>query len=192
VKDHQNRTVLTALRDRVGPLRYEPIVNSATDPVRTVAACPGARQFAGVARIAHWNGVDHDVRLSSHQIPARTRSDPSRSFRRAGLASMARHARAAPGELVYHVLNRAVALLADWVRGVGAPLTARELGLIRICVARGRPYGGWQWQAATIGWLHLRHTVRSEGRPPRPRNQNQLRSCPRPISEKPAPGGTRK
>jgi putative transposase len=61
----------------------------------------------------------------------------------------------------------------DWIQRVNAPLSARELGRLRVSIERGRPFGDDRWIKRTAGELSLEHTMRSEGRPPKqspPRN----------------------
>ena len=53
----------------------------------------------------------------------------------------------------------------NWTARVNAPLTAKELGRIRLSIARGRPYGGDDWVRRTVKEFGLEHTVRPEGRP---------------------------
>jgi putative transposase len=53
----------------------------------------------------------------------------------------------------------------NWTARVNAPLTAKELGRIRLSMQRGRPYGGDEWVRRTVKQLGLEHTVRPEGRP---------------------------
>jgi putative transposase len=54
-----------------------------------------------------------------------------------------------------------------WTARVNAPLSARELGRLRVSVERGRPYGDDPWTERTVSELKLEHTVRPEGRPPK-------------------------
>ena len=56
---------------------------------------------------------------------------------------------------------------ADWTRRVNAPLSAKELGRLRLSLERGRPYGADDWVKRTASELRLEHTVRPEGRPPK-------------------------
>jgi putative transposase len=55
----------------------------------------------------------------------------------------------------------------DWVARVNAPLSARELGRLRVSIERGRPFGGDEWIKRTARVLGLEHTVRPKGRPPK-------------------------
>jgi putative transposase len=54
---------------------------------------------------------------------------------------------------------------ANWTARVNAPLTAKELGRLRVSIERGQPYGGDGWVRQTVKQLGLEHTVRPEGRP---------------------------
>ncbi len=58
----------------------------------------------------------------------------------------------------------------DWTDRVNAPLSAKELGRVRVSIARGRPFGEDEWVKRTASELRLEHTIRPEGRPPKPRN----------------------
>ena len=60
--------------------------------------------------------------------------------------------------------------LVDWTDRVHAPLSAKELARLRVSVERGRPFGEDEWVKRTASELRLGHTVRPEGRPPKPRN----------------------
>src|SRR5579875_796141 len=51
----------------------------------------------------------------------------------------------------------------DWTERVHAPLSARELGRVRVSLERGRPYGDDEWTARMAGVLGLEHTVRPKG-----------------------------
>jgi hypothetical protein len=53
---------------------------------------------------------------------------------------------------------------------VNAPLSAKELGRLRLSIERSRPFGEKEWVQRTARQLRLEHTVRPEGRPPKPRN----------------------
>jgi putative transposase len=60
----------------------------------------------------------------------------------------------------------------DWTsRQVNAALSARELGRLRASVARGQPFGESEWVKRTARVHRLEHTVRPEGRPPKPKNE---------------------
>jgi len=67
----------------------------------------------------------------------------------------------------------------DWIDRVNAPLSAKELALLRLSVERGRHFGVEECVKRTASELGLGHTVRPEGRPPKPRNW--LRPCFRPL-----------
>lgn len=56
---------------------------------------------------------------------------------------------------------------ADWLRRVNRPLTDKEVEKMQASLARGRPFGDDAWTARTLRRLHLEHTVRPEGRPPK-------------------------
>jgi len=52
-----------------------------------------------------------------------------------------------------------------WLRRVNQAETAAELDALRLCVARGRPYGGAEWAERTARRLGLENPFRSRGRP---------------------------
>jgi putative transposase len=54
---------------------------------------------------------------------------------------------------------------ADWLAWVDRPLTADEQEAIHRSIARGSPFGGSDWVAATAGRLGLSHTLQPLGRP---------------------------
>ena len=54
---------------------------------------------------------------------------------------------------------------SDWVELVNQPLTQEELDALRLCVNRGRPYGGPTWTKRTAAELGLGATLRQRGRP---------------------------
>jgi len=58
----------------------------------------------------------------------------------------------------------------DWTDRVNATLSAKELARLRVSVERGRPFGEEEWVKRKVSELSLGHTVRPEGRPPKPRN----------------------
>ena len=58
----------------------------------------------------------------------------------------------------------------DWTDRVNAPLCAKEFGRVRVSIERGRPFGEDEWVKRTASELRLEHTIRPEGRPPKPRN----------------------
>ena len=76
----------------------------------------------------------------------------------------------------------------DWIDRVNAPLSAKELALLRVSVERGRHFGVEECVKRTASELGLGHTVRPEGRPPKPRNR--LRPCFRPATAGPSPHST--
>jgi putative transposase len=53
----------------------------------------------------------------------------------------------------------------DWIETVNEPQTAAELDAIRICIARGRPFGSESWQKKTAERLGLSSALRAIGRP---------------------------
>jgi putative transposase len=59
----------------------------------------------------------------------------------------------------------------DWTRRAHAALSARELGRLRVGVARGQPFGENEWVKRMARAHRLEHTVRPEGRPPKPKNE---------------------
>lgn len=52
-----------------------------------------------------------------------------------------------------------------WVGTVNAALSEAELQAVRVCVNRGRPYGGDRWVKRMTGELGLESTFRDGGRP---------------------------
>ena len=58
----------------------------------------------------------------------------------------------------------------DWTDRVNASLSAKEFGRVRVSIERGRPFGEDEWVKRTASKLRLEHTIRPEGRPPKPRN----------------------
>jgi len=52
-----------------------------------------------------------------------------------------------------------------WVEHVNEPLTDAELGAMRRCVNRGKPYGPDEWVERVAKELGLENTLRSRGRP---------------------------
>jgi len=53
----------------------------------------------------------------------------------------------------------------DWRDWVNRPQTQRELENLRVCIGRGRPFGGSAWQDRQAERFGLRATLRSRGRP---------------------------
>ena len=53
---------------------------------------------------------------------------------------------------------------SDWIAWVNRAQTSKELDAIRLCVKRGRPYGGQRWQEQTAKRLGLGSTLRPRGR----------------------------
>jgi putative transposase len=60
----------------------------------------------------------------------------------------------------------------DWLAWVNAPQTAAEEAAVRRCGRRGRPYGSAAWVSATVARLGLGVTLRSPGRPRKPRAEH--------------------
>jgi putative transposase len=54
---------------------------------------------------------------------------------------------------------------ARWVSRVNAAQTDEELEQLRLCVSRGRPFGGPVWTKRTINRLGLESSIRPRGRP---------------------------
>jgi putative transposase len=61
----------------------------------------------------------------------------------------------------------------DWLRRVNRAETGAELDALRLCVARGRPYGGPVWAQRTALRLGLENTFRSRGRPRKAKGNEQ-------------------
>ena len=55
-----------------------------------------------------------------------------------------------------------------WLGFVNGPLNRDELGAIRLCIRRGRPYGLSGWVSDVASRLGLDSTIRPRGRPRRP------------------------
>jgi putative transposase len=55
----------------------------------------------------------------------------------------------------------------DWLEIVNQPQTNRELEALRLCLARGRPYGSPMWTKRTARRLGLESSLRPRGRPPK-------------------------
>ena len=64
--------------------------------------------------------------------------------------------------------------LVDWTDRVNAPLSAKEFGRVRVSIERGRPFGEDEWVKRTASELRLEHTIRPEGRPPKPRSRVEV------------------
>ena len=62
----------------------------------------------------------------------------------------------------------------DWTDCVNAPLSAKEFGRVRVSIERGRPFGEDEWVKRTASELRLEHTIRPEGRPPKPRSRVEV------------------
>lgn len=60
---------------------------------------------------------------------------------------------------------------AGWIAHVNEPLTRGELLKMETSLKRSQPFGDDAWVARTAGRLHLEHTIRPEGRPPKRREK---------------------
>ena len=60
---------------------------------------------------------------------------------------------------------------ANWIELVNAPQTEAELAALRRSLVRGRPFGSDAWEAETAARLALAYTLRSRGRPRKPRDE---------------------
>jgi putative transposase len=58
---------------------------------------------------------------------------------------------------------------AGWLQAVNRPQDGKELDRVRDCVRRGRPYGDEGWTNRTAAKLGLESTLRSVGRPRKPK-----------------------
>ena len=54
-----------------------------------------------------------------------------------------------------------------WLKIVNQPQTEKELEALRVCVARGRPYGSPMWTQRKARQLGLESSLRPRGRPPK-------------------------
>jgi putative transposase len=61
-----------------------------------------------------------------------------------------------------------IARPADWLARVNRTLSKKEMDAIQVCVLRGRPLGGDDWQKETAKRLGLESTFRPRGRPRKP------------------------
>jgi putative transposase len=61
----------------------------------------------------------------------------------------------------------------NWLQLVNEPITQREVDRLKLSLSRCRPYGDDAWLARTASRLHLRHTLRPEGRPPKTKPPKQ-------------------
>jgi putative transposase len=57
----------------------------------------------------------------------------------------------------------------DWIDVVNRAISSRELDRLKLSMQRSRPYGSDAWTHRTVARLGLRHTLRSEGRPRKPK-----------------------
>jgi putative transposase len=58
-----------------------------------------------------------------------------------------------------------VSLGRSWLEHVNQPETEAELAALRLCVARGQPFGGEAWRGKVTRQMGLEHTFRAQGRP---------------------------
>jgi len=58
---------------------------------------------------------------------------------------------------------------AHWIENVNTPRTEAELNALRRCVNRGSPFGSESWSDRTVRRLGLETTLRSRGRPKKPK-----------------------
>ena len=61
-----------------------------------------------------------------------------------------------------------IARIPNWIERVNQPLSEKELADIRVCVQRGRPFGGEAWVREVAERAGLGYTLRSRGRPRNP------------------------
>ena len=97
-----------------------------------------------------------------------------RSERRTGVGADCGRGRNGDRELKAILSPWPVERPADWTKRVNEPLSAKELGRLRLSLERGRPYGSDDWVKRTASELRLEHTVRPEGRPPKLKNEGPL------------------
>ncbi len=88
---------------------------------------------------------------------------------RAGLVERAEEwpwsSRGAAGRAAVRLDPGPVARGPGWAEWVNRPLTDAELASLRLCAARGRPYGSAGWAVATAEQLGLEASLRPRGRP---------------------------
>ncbi|WP_207398978.1 transposase, partial [Bremerella alba] len=58
-----------------------------------------------------------------------------------------------------------IARTPHWLQRVNESLSEKELGALRQCVSRGRPYGNQEWTQAEAQRSGLSYTLRPRGRP---------------------------
>ncbi|MBA2116619.1 hypothetical protein HOV93_38110 [Planctomycetes bacterium FF15] len=58
-----------------------------------------------------------------------------------------------------------IARTPNWLQRVNESLSEKELGALRQCVSRGRPYGNQEWTQAEAQRSGLSYTLRPRGRP---------------------------
>jgi putative transposase len=69
------------------------------------------------------------------------------------------------GESAIQLAPWPVRRLPHWVDRVNAALSAKEQEALRLCVARGVPFGTTGWPEKTVTRLGLESTIRPRGRP---------------------------
>jgi putative transposase len=69
------------------------------------------------------------------------------------------------GELPPHIHQWPVMRPSDWLMYVNQPIGAAEVGALRGCAQRSRPYGVQTWVKAMVEQLGLECTLRPRGRP---------------------------
>ena len=62
----------------------------------------------------------------------------------------------------------------NWVKYVNTVATKRERERLEASANRGCPYGDAGWVSRTAGQLDLEHTMRPEGRPPKPKTEGTI------------------
>jgi putative transposase len=64
--------------------------------------------------------------------------------------------------------------LKNWVKYVNAVATKSERERLEASAKRGCPYGEARWVSRVAGQLELEHTMRPEGRPPKPKTEGAI------------------
>ena len=109
-----------------------------------------------------------EIRVSVHHSCPKRRTDTGL---RSGLRWSGLWARMHGEDAIKAILSPwPVERPVDWTDRVNAPLSAKEFGRVRVSIERGRPFGEDEWVKRTASELRLEHTIRPEGRPPKPRN----------------------
>ncbi len=65
----------------------------------------------------------------------------------------------------------------DWLATVNRPDTEEELAALRVCIARGRPFGSQQWVKRVVAELGLESTTRPRGRPRKGSKKQPVSFC---------------